>query len=109
MEFDKLTKIEQYVIVTAVGKNTDLIEKIYDVSPNLEIKLIVNGIELDFSQFVKNIEEAWNGAIENEAKKQALKIKLSSMDVTDKLYGMIDELKNSIVSIENAINEVEMK
>ena len=83
--------IRMWVVCTAVGKDHDLIEKMTkDENGNYPVFFSVGGVELNFDNVAKRIEECFSDAVTKKAQ-ELLNEKFN--DLIDELCDMTDRVK----------------
>ncbi len=59
--------IRKWLILEAIGKESDKIDKMKQEDGEYEVKFIVGGVELDFNNVAKRIEKSLDNTIKDEA------------------------------------------
>ncbi len=109
MKLKDLNNDLSWFIIKAITKHTKKVSKNLfpevdgwddNLGKDMDIKLSVNGVELDFIECWKDFEEAWEIGVKKKAKER---FENSMFDVYKKLYDKVQSLDNYI---DRKINEL---
>ena len=108
--FTDYSKIGQWVICTAISEKYNLLEDANETAPEgLDVCITINGVEFDFENIAKAIEEQFDGQVEKRSKELAQKMLLNQKLNTNSLYDFLDKLENARMQIQEVINEIDFK
>ena len=107
ISFIDYDKNVQWAICNAIGMEHHLIDEMMKDKEGLEIKFVINGVELDFVRVFNSLVASMEFSAKERAKEEAKKIFLQKFDTTDILYKVQNDLTMLLDSIENSINDYE--
>jgi hypothetical protein len=114
MKFNEMSKEMQWVVCVAIGNQHKLIDEFLAISHDLNVKMMVNGVELNFENIWKRINEEFDRQVEVRSEQIALTKEVKKRSIDGALYAiqrdvqrLMDVIDNTLQDIENGFREAE--
>ncbi len=102
-EFDKLPEFTQWAFITAISNDERLVSSL--VGEDINVSLVVNGIELDIEHVFERMYENMLSKVDERAKELSVENSPSVSTVMNKLYHIQEQLNLAVGYVDSAIQE----
>lgn len=105
-DFDELSKVAQWVFLEAIGADMDKLQPTLGNTPQLDIHLIVNGVELDFENVSAALMDAYEQMVAQEALRTAANEAITKSVVHESIDDLIRRLEFFRQEADDIVDEI---